>query len=68
MILLRQEREKKGISQTELARLSGVKQQTISLIENGESKNPGIETLHGLAVALECDLLDLYRPDSTAGV
>lgn len=68
MILLRQEREKKGISQTELARLSGVKQQTISLIENGDSKNPGIETLHGLAVALDCDLRDLYVPDSAVAM
>lgn len=65
MILLRQEREKKGISQTELARLSGVKQQSISMIEQGKQKNPGIETLSALAVALSCDLRDLYKPDTT---
>ena len=64
MILLRQEREKKGLSQTELARLSGVKQQNISMIESGDRKNPGIETLNALAVALGCDLRDLYKPDS----
>ncbi len=65
MILLRQEREKKGLSQTELARLSGVKQQSISMIERGEQKNPGIETLNALAVALRCDLRDLYKPETT---
>lgn len=64
MILLRQEREKKGLSQTELARLSGVKQQNISMIESGERKNPGIETLNALAMALECDLRDLYKPEA----
>lgn len=63
MIRLKQERERKGISQTELARLSGVKQQSISMIEQGKQKNPGIETLNALAVALGCDLRDLYVPD-----
>lgn len=64
MILLRQEREKKKLSQAELARLSGVKQQNISQIENGTIRNPGIKTLNTLAVALGCDLLDLYKPDT----
>lgn len=64
MIMLKQEREKKGLSQTELERKSGVTQQAISMIESGERRNPGIETLNALAVALECDLLDLYRPDT----
>lgn len=66
MILLEQERKKKGLSQPELARLSGVTQQNISKIESGERKNPGIETLNALAVALGCDLRDLYVPDSAA--
>ncbi len=65
MILLRQEREKKKMSQAELARLSGVKQQNISQIENGTIRNPGIETMNTLAVALGCDLRDLYKPDAT---
>ena len=63
MILLRQEREKAGLGQVELARRSGVSQQAISLIESGERKNPGIETLNALAVALGCALSDLYKPD-----
>ena len=63
MILLRQEREQKNLSQAELARLSGVKQQTISLIESGDRKNPGVETLAALAVALGCTLTDLYKPE-----
>lgn len=63
MILLRQEREKKGISQPELARMSGVSQQAISLIESGERKNPGIETMSALAAALGCGLGDLCVPE-----
>ncbi len=64
MILLRQEREKKGLSQSELARKSGVKQQNISQIESGDNQNPGIATMHALAVALGCDLQDLYVPET----
>ena len=64
MILLKQKREEKGLNQTELARMSGVKQQTISMIESGDRKNPGIETMNALAVALKCDLQDLYKPEA----
>lgn len=67
MILLRQVRESRGMSQTELSRRSGVKQQHISLIENGERENPGIRTMDALAVALECDLCDLYKPEERRG-
>ncbi len=63
MILLRQVRESRGLSQAELSRRSGVKQQHISLIESGERENPGIKTLDALAVALNCDLRDLYKPE-----
>ena len=41
------------------------------MIESGERKNPGIETLNALAVALGCELRDLYKPggggESAAG-
>jgi transcriptional regulator with XRE-family HTH domain len=67
MILVKQVREAKGMSQVELARLSHIKQQSISLIETGVSRNPGIETLNALAVALGCTVTDLYRPDPTEG-
>ena len=67
MILVKQVREAKGMSQVELARLSNIKQQSISLIETGVSRNPGIETLNALAVALGCTVTDLYRPDPVEG-
>lgn len=62
MILVRQVRESLGISQQELARRSGVLQQTISKIEKGETVNPGVETLNTLARAMGCELGDVYRP------
>ncbi len=68
MILLEQKRKERNMSQQRLAEVSGVAQQTISKIENGESENPGINTLHRLAVALECPLFDIYRPDRPGGV
>lgn len=63
MILLRQMRERRQYSQIELARRSGVSQQTISLIESGARPNPGIETMDSLATALECTIYDLYRSE-----
>ena len=62
MILVKQVREEIGISQAELARMSGVKQQNISKIESGENRTPGIETLNALAMAMSCSLADLYKP------
>ncbi len=64
MILVKKVREEIGISQAELARMSGVKQQNISKIESGENRNPGIETLNALAMAMGCSVVDLYKPET----
>ena len=61
MIYLRQKREELGISQQELSSRSGVSQQSISLIEIGARKNPGIETLYRLAKAMGCEVKDIYK-------
>ena len=69
MVRLRQVRQKRKLTQKQLAELSNVPQQTISAIESGERKNPGIVTLQKLAKALECtldDMLDENEPLSTA--
>lgn len=63
MVLLKQKREEKGISQYRLSVLSGVPQQTISGIESEARKNPGIGTLYALCAALGCSLSDIYIPD-----
>ena len=64
MVLLKIYREKKGISQYKLSSLSGVPQQTISAIESGARKNPGVETLLPLARAMGCLVDDLIAEDS----
>lgn len=54
----------KGMTQLQLSLISGVPQQTISAIESGERKNPGILTMLKIAKALECTVDDLWECDS----
>lgn len=61
MILLKEIREQKKLSQYQLASLSGVPQQTISAIESQKRQNPGVETLYPIAKALGCTVDDLYK-------
>ncbi len=60
MVLLQEKRKNKGLSQQRLAEISGIPQQTISAIESGVRKNPGVETLAPLARAMGCKIDDLY--------
>lgn len=41
---MRKIRQEKKISQLEISRITGIKQPVISRIENGETKNPTIDT------------------------
>lgn len=50
--MVAEQREKKGISQNQLARMSGVPQSVISDIESGKTKAPRIDTLMAIAAAL----------------
>ena len=50
--MIRELRLKRGWTQTELARRSGVKQGVLSYIESGRTKHPRIDTLAALAAAL----------------
>lgn len=59
MSLIKATREAKGLSQAELARLSAVKQQTISMLETGERKVPRLDTAQKLAHALNCTIDEL---------
>ena len=63
MILLKEKREQKNLSQKQLAELSKVPQQTISAIES-LGRNPGADTLYLLAVALGTTMDELYRPET----
>ncbi len=58
---IREIRNKKGLSQEKLARLADVSYNTIVKIESGESKNPTIQTMAGIAKALEVSLDNLMK-------
>ena len=66
MIRLQEIREGKALTQKRLSEISGVPQQTISAIESGVRKNPGILTLRQLANAMGCTIDDIC-PDENGG-
>lgn len=57
-------REKRGLTQTALARRMGVSQPFIAKLESGESKNYNLETLVKVATALNSELEVRFRPHS----
>ena len=58
---IRELRKKKKISQEKLARLADVSYNTIVKIESGESKNPTILTMSGIAKALGISIDELVK-------
>jgi transcriptional regulator with XRE-family HTH domain len=52
---LKEVREKRGISQSQLAKLSGVSRPMINHLESG-IRNPTVIVFHAVATALEIDL------------
>jgi transcriptional regulator with XRE-family HTH domain len=62
---LRREREKSGISLTELARRAGIAKSTLSQLEAGTG-NPSVETLWSLGVALGVPFSRLVEPPTPA--
>ena len=58
--LLKEEREKRGISLNALAQKSGLSRQTVSYVEQ-EVQSPSLDTLLRLTLALEVDLGDLIK-------
>src|SRR6478672_9476973 len=58
---LRRERERTGLSLTELARRAGIAKSTLSQLESGAG-NPSVETLWALGVALGVPFSQLVEP------
>lgn len=54
-------RIEKGLTQKDLAQLTGISQADISRIENGDA-NPTLDTIQRLAVALGCTLSIKLQP------
>ncbi len=63
MFNLKEIREKRGLSQAELSRLSGVNASTIGMLEAGAREYPRLDTAQKLANALHCRLDDLLTND-----
>ena len=60
MMLLKEIRMSRGISQEELERRSGISRVTISMLETGKQKNVTIKTLTSLALALGVTVSDFF--------
>ena len=58
---VRRFREKRGLTQEELAEISGFTQQYISSLEQGH-RNPTVITLYELALALGVSHVELVEP------
>ena len=58
---IRNLRNKKGLSQEKLARLADISYNTIVKIESGDSKHPTIQTMAGIAKALDVSLDELIK-------
>jgi transcriptional regulator with XRE-family HTH domain len=58
--LLREERERKGLSKYALAESSGLSEQMIGYVERGQ-RNPSLETVVRIAAGLEIDLGDIIK-------
>ncbi len=54
-------RNEKGLSQNELANLAKIPQSTISDIESGKRKNPGVNTIIAIAKVLNVKINDLLK-------
>lgn len=55
---IKRRREEQGISQNQLAKMSGCAQSTLSAIEK-TTKKPSTETVKGIAAALGCTVAEL---------
>jgi len=64
-LILRQERERKGLSMTRVAEMSGLSQGMISLVEH-EERNPSLDTLLRICCAMEIDLSAVLIRSETA--
>lgn len=61
---IREEREKKNMTQEELSKLSGVSRGTISALENGSSRATTTKTLMNIARALGISIEELILAHS----
>lgn len=61
---IKQIRKQKGFSQIQAAELAGIDPKSLSRIESGVF-NPSVETLQGLALALNVEMQDFFLTDES---
>ncbi|HHY74882.1 MAG TPA: helix-turn-helix transcriptional regulator [Bacillus bacterium] len=61
---IRDLRIKRGLTLTELSKLSGVSKSYLSFIERGKQTNPSIEVIEKIAKALKIDFQSLLLSDT----
>lgn len=66
-ILVEEYRKKRKLTQAQLAKLSGVPQPMISMIESKSVPNPTISTIYKLATAMKCTTDDLIEEEPAKG-
>jgi len=59
--MIKELREEKRMSQTDLAKLSEVTQSYVAMLETGEKLNPSLDVLKRLAKALKVPVTDLLE-------
>jgi transcriptional regulator with XRE-family HTH domain len=64
--LVRAERAKRRMTQTDLATRAGLHLNTVSFIETGRTMTPSLKTLNRIAAALGCSLHQLVPPEPLA--
>ena len=55
-------REKRGVTQTELCRRANISRQTLIDLESGKDVNTTVATLQKIAEVLKCKVTDLLCP------
>lgn len=61
---IKEVREKQGLTQTQLAKKSGVSRVTISVLENGQERVTTTKTLIKIASAMNVTVDELFRPET----
>ena len=56
-------RKAKNMTQSELAQASGISRATIIALESGQEITVKSSTLQAIAVALKCNIADLFAPN-----
>lgn len=58
-------RQAKGLPQSKIEELTGIKREYLSKIENGDLKNPTLDTMKKLVKGLDVSVIDLFPEEKS---